>query len=316
MIRQTSDLGGSQQFAGILTNGPDTSRMFDIGEFYFAQQVKFSLLQTLILIEVMVSSSSTVIYTLSGIGIAVLWFFTILLKDDQVKKALAYLYPRLLMASTQLLSVILLIKVYFANEQSDLNLVFLGVAFTSDNLLLMIEVIPLTCKYMMTGASAQQESDKRKSVVPIDGEEDETGETCYASFKRRFPILSGIQDGVAALTIVIVTAMSYIIVLIHAILAFPISWLINRFIMKSKIDRWERQVNRDRRGVMGDYESAKVSEDVKQKATSAVNRAIFLFVTALLVDLQFLAIAVAMSEVSGTTSVGGVPIGSKNITHC
>jgi hypothetical protein len=315
MIRQTSDLGGSQQFAGFLTNGADSNPMVDIGEFYFGQQVKFSLLQTLILIEVMVSSSSKVIYTLSGIGIGILWFFTLLLKDDQVKRALAYLYPRLLMLSTMLLSVILLIKVYFANEQSDLNLVFLGIAFTSDNFLLMTDVIPLTCKYMMTGASAQQAEDKRKSVVPINDEEEEEEETWYAWFTKTFPIISRIQDGIALVTILLVTGISFIIILVHGILAAPITWAVNRFIMRSKIDRWERQVNRDRRGVMADYESSKVSQDAKKSATTAVNRAVFLFVSALLVDLEFLAIAIAMSEVSGATTVGGVPIGT-NVTHC
>ena len=264
-----------------------------IFEDFFREQFKFAILQTLVLLELMVTSSSTTIYGLGSAGAAVIWSFTFLARDDKAKAALGVFFPSLLFCSTMLLTVITLVKVNQEREQTDLSLVFLGVAFTTDNFLMTLDLIPPAVKFVLAGGSRQR----------VEGLVKGSKSGCKK-------VIRNVLDIVVLLIIAFVAILSIIIGIIHAVIVYPVYLVVNRFVMQPKFQAWVREEKTRR----ADEGTPMTNEEVQ--AETALRRILILFTCVLTVDCEFIAIAIGMAYYSGGANVGGTPFGENNNINC
>lgn len=293
--RRISDAGD-----GTAGGGGDGAVSEEIGGELFWEQIKFAVLQTLVLIELATTSCSALVYGLCGAGAAILWFFCVVLQGEQAKNALVTLYPLILMVSTMLLSVIALIKVFYVQEQSSLSLVFLGVAFTSDHVLLVRTLIPRIGKFNL-GIDPSSSGNNNEGTLTVDRH------PCVAFFAT-------IVDWFTTFILIIFALAGSAICAFHAAIGYPLTFLIDKYLMGRLLDEWERETVtlKNREIEAGDRVGSKIIIDDKRRQAirNAMWRSVFLFLTVIVVDLEFLAIAISMAEITGGVQLGGSPIGS------
>lgn len=264
------------------------------------------MLQSLVLIELIVSSSSQTVYILSGAGIGMILFFMFLVKDDAAKKSLAVIYPSLLVLSTSLLSVVTLLKVLLFSEQTDLSLVFLGVAFTSDNLLLVLEFVPRYSKYILAGRNSFGRRGSLEEVMDAGW----FGNRCN---NMQCSTLSTCQDYFVLFTLFLIMVVSSIIFTAHILISGSIFYCLKKAGFENAFNIWGMEENQRRKN----NEPVPIAELSKNEIAAIFKKTRFtivLFISVLVVDVEFLAVAISMAVVSGGSRIGGIPIG--NGTNC
>lgn len=285
LSNQVLDMGEST----MVVVHPEMGGGVDIGSFLFRHQSKFVVLETLVLVELMITSSSVTIHTLGGCGIAIVWLFTIVMREEQAQRALGSVFPRLLICSTVLLTAIVLIKVFFIGEEADLSLFFLGTTFAGDHILLALEVVPSSVQFILAGGTEVAQNQQSYGV--------------FRGERKRNHILQAIQDRFVCLVLAFVYMISTALIAVHAILVFPIRFLISECYWKARFVEWQAEENADRQRSGG--HKKKLDDKTTRAGRVSLNNHLLWYITVVLVDIEFLAIGLAVAFFSGGAQIGG-----------
>jgi len=279
--------------------------LFEIGKKLFREQIKFSVLQMLILLELALTSDSRTIWGLCGGGVFILLFVPAVVRGGH-EESLVRLYPLTLMVSTSLLSLIILLKVLFIREQTDLSPVFLGVALTSDHALLATNLIPMITRYSFAKYKKEWVKNEEEGCAAIC-----TGMTSLpsmTSLPRKMPCRRGckffslraIPDLLAFVILSVYFVAGYLIYYIHMAISYILMHFAFWFRLDDRFEKWKDKVRLDR------DEDELMIKQIKKVTMDNVRY----YITVLIVDLEFTAIAIAMAVTSGGATVGGTQMGA------
>lgn len=256
-----------------------------LGTVYFDEQLKFSLLQTLILVELWMTSSSPVVGGLCGAGVVVLIATTLIVHVEKAYDTLAFLFPMLLIFSTAMLTAIVLIKALVEKEVVDVNLVFLGIAFTVDNLLMFAKIVPLSAM-----AFYQSEGGKRESLRrPISGSVVVRGKMGWAKYGL---------DKAKATILFLFPLLACLVCVVQAPLAAACTFLVYHLAVMPRMPKWQAEANSSSHG-------ENISADDSNRTKQGIKRILFLYSCVVLVDFEFIGVVIAMSTITGGSQLGG-----------
>ncbi|KAH9259762.1 hypothetical protein BASA81_002184 [Batrachochytrium salamandrivorans] len=249
----------------------------EFGYFYFKEQGKLCIMQLLVFIELVMTTSSLVVYVLCAGGIFLLLFFTLLVRLVKQEDSLILLYPALLMITACLLSVVTLVKVFWAHEQTEFALTFLGITFTVDHLLLMSEAVKKNAEFALMNFKYDEVAQGQHWLAMV-----------WDFVLYCFVLLAIVSAGVIGLVHLPVAGLVYCVLK---------TWLVPRYVADAETT------------VYGTTKNAPQTNEV-------VEHGLMLWLSVLVVDIEFCVVAGVCSYVSGGLQTGGTSILSQQLCAC